>query len=50
MKIKIEGIVLIAKLIQRFDFELDSNQSMKNFSDLTLKPKDGTKCFLKIRS
>nr|QUF59384.1 cytochrome p450 CYP3049B2 [Brachionus angularis] len=46
---QIEGIVMIAKILQRFEFELDPNQSMQIEQALTLRPKDGTKCFLKLK-
>lgn len=47
---QIEGVIILAKLIQKFDFELDPNQSFTVIQDLTLRPKDGTRCTLKLRS
>jgi hypothetical protein len=41
---------MIAKLVQRFDFKLDPNQSMKKKHEVTLKHADGCKCFLTVRS
>lgn len=40
---------MIAKLFQRFDYKLDSCQSMAIVQDLTLRPKDGTKVVLSVR-
>ena len=41
---------MIAKFIQSFDCRLDSTQSFKVAQDLTLRPADGTECFLSLRS
>lgn len=47
---KIEGVIMIAKLVQRFDFKLDPNQSFDCAVETTMRPKDGTKCYLSVRS
>ena len=47
---KIEGVILIAKFVQKFDFELDPYQSFGITQELTLKPKDGTRCTLTLRN
>nr|ATW72320.1 cytochrome p450 CYP3049E5 [Brachionus calyciflorus] len=46
---KIEGKLILAKIIQNFDFELDPNQSFKVVQHATLRPIDGVKIFLKPR-
>nr|QUF59386.1 cytochrome p450 CYP3049C1 [Brachionus angularis] len=46
----IESKVFIAKFVQNFEFRLDPNQSMKACLLTTLRPKDGTKCYLKPRN
>lgn len=47
---KLEGIILIARFLQTFDFKLDPNQSFRLIANLTIKPEDGAKCFLTLRS
>lgn len=47
---KLEGVIAIAKLLQMFDFKLDPTQSFDYEQALTLRPKDGTRCFLTLRS
>ena len=42
-------MILIAKIIKNFDYELDPNQSFGITQEFTLKPKDGTKCTFKLR-
>jgi hypothetical protein len=42
--------VIIAKIIQNFDIALDPTQSFDIFEAITIKPKDGTRCKLKIRN
>jgi len=44
-----EGKVIIVKMIQNFDFELDANQSFKLRQEGTIRPFDGVRCFLKPR-
>jgi hypothetical protein len=40
---------MIANFIQNFIFKLDPDQSLKEAQELTLRPVDGTKCFLSLR-
>jgi hypothetical protein len=40
----------MAKIIQKFDIVLDQNQSFEIIEELTLKPKDGTRCVLTLRN
>ncbi len=47
---KIEGVIVIAKLLQKFDFKLDPTQSMEYVQQMSLRPKDGTRCFISLRS
>jgi len=47
---RMESKVLLAKFVQRFDFELDPNQSFDIEETTTLRPKGGTKATLKLRS
>jgi hypothetical protein len=47
---KIEGIVIIAKLLQKFEYKLDQSQSWHIEQSLTIKPKDGARCFLSVRN
>ena len=47
---KLEGVIMIAKILQKFDFKLDPTQSMAIHQALTLRPKDGTRCFLTLRN
>jgi hypothetical protein len=44
-----EGKVMLAKLIQVFDFKLDMAQSFHAVEYLTMRPKDGCKCRLTVR-
>ena len=46
---KIEGIIMIAKLVQNFDFELDPSQKFIVTQETTLRPKGGVRCFVKLR-
>ncbi|RNA23236.1 cholesterol 24, partial [Brachionus plicatilis] len=46
---KIEGKLILAKLIQHFDFELDPNQSFDVVQYTTLRPVDGVRVFIKPR-
>ncbi len=48
--IKTEAIILIAKFFQRLDFKLDPNQSFLKEQVAVIRPKDGTKCTLTLRS
>ena len=41
--------ILIAKLLKNFDFELVPGQNVNPISYTTLRPIDGTKCFIKQR-
>ena len=41
---------MIAKILQKFDFELDPNHKFILTTELTLRQKDGTKCIFKLRS
>lgn len=41
---------MIAKLLQRFDYELDPKQSWNIEESLTIRPVDGSRCFLTLRS
>ena len=47
---KIEGVITIAKLLQKFDFELDPHQSFGIAQEMTLRPIDGTRCTVKMRN
>ena len=47
---KLEGVIAIAKLLQMFEFRLDPTQSFAYEQALTLRPKDGARCFLTLRS
>ena len=40
---------MLAKFIQNFDFKLDPNESFQISNSVTLKPKNGTKCFITLR-
>ena len=44
-----EAKVIIAKLVQNFDFELCPDQSFQVVQDGTIKPKDGVICFVRPR-
>ncbi len=46
---QIEAIIVLAKFIQKFDLILDPNQSFSLLQNLTLRPKDGTRCTLTLR-
>nr|UOU03250.1 cytochrome P450 3049E1 [Brachionus rubens] len=46
---KIEGRIILAKLIQNFDFKLDPNQSFDIVQYATIRPVDGVKVFIKSR-
>jgi cholesterol 24-hydroxylase len=46
----IEAKIIIAKLIQSFNIQIDHTQSFEPIEILTLCPKDGTKCFLSLRN
>jgi hypothetical protein len=46
--IKMEGIIILAKLIQNFDIDY-VNQSEVLVQEGTIKPADNTKCILKLR-
>ena len=52
MFFKPKGVIMIAKLLQNFmsDFMSNPSQSFIKEQNLTLRPKDGTKCVLSIRS
>ena len=41
--------IIIAKLVKNFDFELVPNQNLNPVSFTTLRPIDGTKCFVTQR-
>lgn len=41
---------MIAKFVQNFNIKLDPTQSMRPIQELTLRPIDGTKCYLSLRS
>nr|UOU03247.1 cytochrome P450 3049F1 [Brachionus rubens] len=43
------GKTFIAKFVQNFDFTLDPNQNFGVIQEATLRPADGTKCFLSSR-
>lgn len=47
---QIEGVVMIAKLLQRFDLKLDPTQSWEIEKSFTLRPIDGARCFLTLRN
>lgn len=47
---QIEGVIMIGKLIKNFDYILEPNQSFEVAQDLTLHPRDGTKCIFKLRN
>jgi hypothetical protein len=44
------GKVFIAKIIKNFDIILDKNQDFGIIQEATLRPIDGTRCFLLPRS
>lgn len=44
-----EARVIIAKFIQNFDIELDPNQSFDLIQLTSTRPRDGTRCFIKLR-
>ena len=46
---QIEAKVLLAKFIQRFNMQLDMDQSFDIVETTTIHPKDGTKCTLTVR-
>jgi hypothetical protein len=48
-RLKIEGVVVIAKFVQNFNFKLDPLQSFDVTQELTLRPIDGTKVCLMPR-
>jgi hypothetical protein len=41
---------MIAKIIQKLDFELDPNHKFVLTTELTLRQKGGTRCLFKLRS
>ena len=41
--------ILVVKLVKNFDFELVLSQNTNPISYTTLRPIDGTKCFIKTR-
>lgn len=45
-----EAKVIIAKFFQIFDYEIDPEQSFDVFEAATIKPKDETRCWLKLRN
>lgn len=47
---KIEGVVVLAKFLQKFEFKLDLTQSWNIEQKLTIRPKYGARCFLSLRS
>lgn len=47
---KIESVVMIAKFVQNFDFKLVPGQSHGALLMTTLRPKDGTLCYLNLRN
>lgn len=47
--VQIEGVAVIAKIVQNFDYDLDPNQAMNVIQELTAKPIDGTKIVLRLR-
>ena len=48
-QIKLEGVIVLAKLLQKFDFRADPTQSFAIEQAMTLKPKDGTRVFVSLR-
>lgn len=47
---KIEGVIVIAKMVQKFDLKLDPTQSFALDQAITLRPRGGTRCYLTMRS
>ncbi len=41
--------IIIAKLAKNFDFELVKNQDLNPILYTTMRPKEGTKCFITER-
>ncbi len=50
IKFQIEIKVILAKILQKFDFHLDMEQSFDIMENAVLKPKDGTRCCLSPRN
>jgi hypothetical protein len=46
MYIKMEAKIILIKLIKNFDFELVPNQNLGAVQFATIRPIDGTKCFI----
>ena len=46
MYIKMEAKIILIKLIKNFDFELMPNQNLGAVQFATIRPIDGTKCFI----
>lgn len=40
---------MIAKFIQRFEYKLDPTQSPQIEQRITIRPRDGARCFLTLR-
>lgn len=41
--------IFLAKFVRNFDFELDPSQDFGKTQEATLRPTDGTRCFLSPR-
>jgi cholesterol 24(S)-hydroxylase len=46
--IQVEAKIILAKIMQRFNFELDPDQSFEIEERATLKPKGGVMCTLTL--
>ncbi len=46
---QMEMKVILTKLIKNFDFELVPDQDLGTTLQFTLRPTDGTKCFITLR-
>ena len=44
-----EGIVILAKVVQSFDYVLAPNQNFQILQEVTIRPKDGTKVIMSLR-
>ena len=42
--------IILAKLIQNFDFVLEENQNLWPVEYATFRPADGAKCFVTLRN
>ncbi|KAJ8307248.1 hypothetical protein KUTeg_015332 [Tegillarca granosa] len=47
---EIEAKIVMTKFMQRFEFKLDKNQSFGVVDAITVKPKDGAMCYLRVRA